>query len=137
MELTASCNWKSELNFEAEVGEIKFPISGMTKEDGSAQGLTPKPLLLVSLSGCTALDVISILMKMHHNPAFFSVEAKGEIAETHPKKFLSIHLIYHCSSEVPQSALEKAITLSIEKYCGVYATLISAVPITWEIKYEN
>jgi putative redox protein len=61
---------------------------------GTNLGPKPKPLLLVALGGCSAMDVISILKKMRIEPEYFNVKVDGEVTEEHSKHFTKIELIY-------------------------------------------
>jgi len=56
---------------------------------GKNQGPPPKDLLLVSLAGCTAMDVISILKKMREPVSWFNLKVSSDTADEHPKKFIS------------------------------------------------
>jgi putative redox protein len=65
----------------------------------------------------------------------FTIRTEGDITEEHPKHFTKIHLIYEFKGKnLPLDKLEKAINLSEERYCGVWATYRKAMEITYEIK---
>ncbi|MCK9204622.1 MAG: OsmC family protein [Bacteroidales bacterium] len=128
-------SWISGLVFKAEANGFNILLDADEKAGGTNQGPRPKTLLLASLGGCTGMDVISILKKMHISPEFFNVRVEGEVTEEHPKHFTRIHLIYEFrGKDLPLEQLQKAITLSQEKYCGVSATLRKSVVITSEIR---
>ena len=59
--------------FEAEVNGFKLMLDAEPAVGGKNQGPRPKPLTLVSLAGCTGMDVISILKKMKVEPEYFNV----------------------------------------------------------------
>lgn len=102
---------------------------------GRNLGPKPKPLLLVSLAGCTGIDVISILKKMRVEPEYFNVKAEGELTEEHPKHYKRIHLIYEFKGKDLQiDKISKAINLSQEQYCGISETLRKSVELTSEIR---
>jgi putative redox protein len=72
---------------------------------------------------------------MRIEPEYFNVRAEGEVTEDHPKQFTKIHLVYEFrGKDLPLESLQKAISLSQDKYCGVSATLRKSVEITSEIK---
>jgi len=105
---------------------------------GTDKGPRPKALLLVSLAGCTAMDVISILGKMRVQPEAFRIETDGELTEEHPKYYHKLHLRYvFKGKDLPVDKLEKAVSLSQERYCGVSAMLSKAATITHEIVIES
>ena len=90
-----------------------------------ALGQTPTQLLLMSLAGCMAIDVLMILQKSRVPVESLEVEAVGERAEDVPKRFHTIRLLYRLTgpSEDHQEKLERAIALSRDKYCSVLHTL--------------
>lgn len=97
----------------------------ITVDGDGAQGQTPTQLLLMSLAGCMAIDVLMILEKSRVPVESLEVEAIGERAETVPKRFVAITLVYRLSgpSEEDQAKLDRAIELSRDKYCSVMHTL--------------
>jgi putative redox protein len=104
---------------------------------GADLGAKPKTLLLTALGGCTAMDVVSILKKMQVEFAGLKIHASADLTEEHPKVFKSIHIKYLFSGKgLPMDKLEKAVNLSLDKYCGVSAMLAKACPITHEIVVE-
>ena len=120
--------------FEANVNGFNIMIDADEAVGGRNLGPRPKPLSLVSLAGCTGMDVISILKKMRVEPEGFNVEVEGELTEEHPKYYHKIHIKYSFSGkDLPMEKLEKAVNLSQERYCGVSAMLSRAAAITHEI----
>lgn len=102
---------------------------------GRGRGARPQSLLLVSLAGCTAMDVISILRKKRQDVTSLEVRARGEKAEEHPKVYTRIWLTYLVTGrEVDPAAVERAIELSLTRYCPVAGLLREVVPI--ESRYE-
>jgi len=94
----------------------------------------PKGLTLTSLAGCTAMDVISILGKMRVKIDAFEVVTDSVITDEHPKKFTEIIIKYIFKGEnIPLPKVKDAITLSLENYCGVAATLAPVVKISHQI----
>jgi putative redox protein len=134
MQLNTKIEWEQGLAFRAHLDGFDFVIDGTPEAGGRNLGPRPKGLTLVSLLGCTAMDVISILGKMKVKVEKFAVTAEATLAEEHPKKFLAIKVIYAFTGPgLASEPLRKAIALSEEKYCGVRATLTPAVRISHEI----
>ena len=128
-------NWKKGMAFEAEVDDFKFMMDAKKEHGGAGEGPRPKPLMMVSLAGCTGMDVISILRKMRVEPEDFNIVVDGELTEEHPKKFIKMHIIYEFKGkDLPIEKLQKAIDLSQERYCGVSASYRESIEITHEIK---
>ncbi len=126
--------WTGDMAFEAETNGFKIKLDAEEGVGGKNTGPRPKPLTLVSLGGCTGMDVISILTKMRVKPDYFNVEVTGELTEEHPKYYNKIHIVYTFSGdELPMAKLEKAINLSQDRYCGVSEMLRKVATITHEI----
>ena len=129
-----NAQWKDGMAFEAEVNGFKIMLDADEAVGGENLGPRPKALTLVSLAGCTAMDVISILKKMRVEPSYFNVEVEGELTEEHPKYYHLINIRYIFSGDnLPLDKLEKAVNLSQERYCGVSAMLTKVAKITHEI----
>lgn len=104
------------------------------KAGGTDSSVRPAELVLVGLGGCTAMDVISILRKMRVPFEDFEVEVNAEEAEEHPKVLTKIELVYRVTGDVPEDKLEKAISLSQERYCSVSTMLGKTAQISY--RYE-
>ena len=92
---------------------------------------TPIEMLLVSVAGCTAADVISILKKKRQDVTDYRVEIEGVRKDDHPKAFIKFHVhhIVH-GRNVSDKAVADAVLLSDEKYCSVAATVRPTAEIT-------
>lgn len=131
------CTWTDGMSFETEIAGHKIVLDADPAVGGKDRGPTPKPLLLVSLIGCTGMDVVSILNKMHQNHTFFNVRVEAEITEEHPKTYTKMTVIYEFkkSDNLDEKKVEKAVSLSQDRYCGVSALLKKAIPLDYEIRY--
>lgn len=98
---------------------------------GSNAGFRPMELLLVAFGGCSGMDVISILRKKRQQVTGLEINIKGEKSDSAPKIYKEVHIEYVVTGKsVEQQAVERAIMLSLEKYCSVGATLAKAGTIT-------
>ncbi len=130
------CNWKGGMAFGVEVNDHEITIDAVEQFGGKDRGPQPKPLLLVSLGGCTAMDVVSLLKKMRVDFEDISVNVSGELTDEHPKYFKKIHVTYIIKGDnVDTAKVEKAVILSQDRYCGVSAMLVKVSDLTHEIKY--
>ena len=109
-----------------------------TKADvgGNEAATAPMELLLISLGGCTAMDVLSILEKMRQPVQDFRVELEAEHAPEHPKVYTRIRLLYVVNGHVEPRKLERAIELSQTTYCSVTAMLRKSVDIETSYRIE-
>ena len=113
-------------------------IDGPENFGGSYAGNSPKELLLLSLAGCTASDVASILKKKRVNFNNFEVNVTAEVMEEHPKVFTKIDLEYVIhGTDVQPRDVERAIELSQSTYCSVTAMLKKAVEINHTYRIEE
>jgi putative redox protein len=134
MKKNITVNWREKMAFEADIDGHKIVMDASPKVGGENNGPTPKPLLMASLGGCTAMDVISIARKMRQDISSFEIELTGEIEDEFPKPYASIHMIYKFKgNDLDREKLDKAVNLSQDRYCGVSATLRKAMGITHEI----
>jgi putative redox protein len=134
MKQEISISWKDGMAFEAEVNGHKLMLDAGEQHGGRNLGPRPKPLMLVALAGCTAMDVVSILAKMRVELDNFDVSVEGEQSEEQPVHYTSMHIVYEFwGKDLPKDKLEKAISLSQERYCGVSAVYSKVMPVTYSI----
>lgn len=114
-------HWKGGLTFESDNPSGKLVTMDTNIEGQNNRfGLSPKAMMLSSLAGCSALDVISTLDKMKEKIEDFKIEVSGELTDEHPKYYHSVVVNYHFyGSNLNQKKCERAVDLSVEKYCGV------------------
>jgi len=138
MKSSVNVEWQKNMHFISNVNGIIINLDADESSGGENLGPRPKPLLLTALGGCTGMDIVSILKKMHVDLEYFNVKVEGVSEEEHPKKFTSMHLIYEVKAgNITKEKLEKAISLSMNKYCSVKATLDLAVNITYEYRIQD
>jgi putative redox protein len=132
----ASVTWSKGMSFTgtADSGFV-VPLGTDPSVGGDNDGFRPMELMAVSLAGCTAMDVISILQKKRQNVTGFEVKVNGARADEHPKVFTAIAIHYIVRGHnIDAGAVERALDLSKTKYCPAQAMLGQVAPI--EISYE-
>ncbi len=101
-------------------------------------GVKASDLLLLSLIGCSAHDVVAILQKQKQQVRSFRVVAEGEQDNDPPWRFRKIRICYKLVGQnLNEGFIKRAIELSQDKYCSVYATLRDAVEITSDYEIES
>lgn len=101
---------------------------------GVKDGQSPTELLLSSLAGCGAVDIVVILQKRKKTIGNFIIETTGVRRDESPRRFLEIHNKYIITSpDITDEELNKAAALSLEKYCSVAASLNSKITFSAEI----
>jgi putative redox protein len=136
--LTATVNWTARMHFQ---GRSEFahevPIDHPPPL-GAGEGIKPMELTLMSLAACGAQTVVSLLEKMRQDVTSFSVRAEGKRQDDHPRVFTAIHLEFKVAGKALDRALvEKAVRLTEQKYCPVWAMMKTAVAITSTIELEE
>ena len=101
---------------------------------GEGKGMRPMQVVLSALGGCSSIDVIHILRKQRQPLQDFSVKLHAERVDSIPKVFKEIHVEYILTGALDPAKVEKAISLSMEKYCSVTKMLEPTVNITWSYK---
>ena len=113
-------------------------MDGPENFGGSDAGIRPKELLLLSLAGCTASDVVSILQKKRVKLDDFEMNISADMTEEHPKVYSKIDLEYVFYGEnIKEKDVERAIELSETKYCGVTAIFEKAMDIKHSYRIEQ
>ena len=109
-----------------------------TASIGAAEkGWRPMELLLVSLAGCSSIDVIAILKKQRQQIDDFTIEVSGERVEGTPAPYKSINVHFVVSGDIKESKLEKALELTKGKYCSVYFSLHPEIDVSYTYTLEN
>ena len=118
---TVTTVWKENMQFETDnPSGHKVLIDTSEENGGNNSGLGPKAMMLSSLAGCSGLDVVSLLNKMRTEITDFKMEVTGELTEEHPKYYNKVSVDYHFyGTDLDEEKINKAVKLSVDKYCGV------------------
>ncbi len=128
---TIELHWHSDLNF---IGTDQKGHSVVIDGD-KIIGLSPVELLLHSLAACAATDVVEIVRKQRATLHRLSVRVDGTRRDEYPRKYIAIHLAFTMHVDnLSMAQAERAIALSLDKYCSVRASLDPAIPITTSIE---
>jgi putative redox protein len=138
MKDSINLKWLENMAFEADIDGEKISLDTSPEHGGTGQGPRPKPLMMVALAGCTAMDVVSLMKKMRVEVEDFSVRVDGELTDEHPKQFTGMEIVYSFKGQnIDEEKIKKAINLSLEKYCGVSATLKKAIKLSHRIEINS
>jgi putative redox protein len=133
-----SIKLKSNMSFEVCVNGHKMIIDAAEEFGGNNEGPRPKSLMLVALAGCTAMDVVLMLRKMRIQFNDLRIDVDGNVTDEHPKHFDQMHIKYIINGkDIPGDKINKAIDLSLEKYCGVNYSYRNSMKITHELIIEE
>jgi putative redox protein len=119
------------LNFSATTPRgHRVRLSSSADGEANREAPTPMEMVLIALAACSGMDVISVLRKMRQEPAGYDIEIEGERAPEYPRVYTAIEMRHELRGAVSDAAARRSISLSMEKYCPVFAMLSPGVAIT-------
>lgn len=122
--------WKRNNQFEST------NLGGNLMIDTEGNGYRPKALMLSSLAGCSGLDIVSLLKKMRAEVDNIEIDVAAELTDEHPKYYKNVHVEYKFYGKgFKKDKIEKAVNLSVDKYCGVMEMFRQFAEVTTEIIY--
>ena len=132
--MECTINWlaASGMGFVAETGSGHVLMMDGAP-DGGGRNLAPRPMetVLAGTGGCTAYDVVLILKRGRHDVRGCQVKVTSERAPVDPKVFTKIHMHFTVTGkDLPDTAVQRAIQLSHEKYCSASIMLGKTAEIT-------
>ena len=139
MATTARITWVQDALFVGESGSgHTITMDGSPDDGGRDLGARPMEMVLLGMGGCTAIDVASMLRKQRQDVRDIIVELEAERADDFPKVFTSVKLIYRVRGKKLNRALvERAVSLSDEKYCSATAMIRKSATVTHQIVLED
>ncbi len=112
-------------------------LDGAASVGGEGKGMRPMELLLTSVASCSVFDVVSILKKQRQPLEDIQVKATGDrAAEGDAKPFTALHFTFMLKGDIDRAKAERAVKLSVEKYCSVGASLDPNIPVTFATQIE-
>jgi len=134
--MNARVTWSKGLSFTGTADSgFTLPLGSDPDIGGSDDGFRPLELMAVSLAGCTAMDVISIMQKKKQSVTAFEVEVQTDRATEFPKVITHAVISYSITGHgIDEKALLRSIELSATKYCPAQAMLNKVFPI--DLVYE-
>ncbi|MGB7263273.1 MAG: OsmC family protein [Albidovulum sp.] len=133
--MKARVKWAEDRTFIGEAGTGHKIAFGTAHGDGTKPGPSPMELLLIGTGGCSAYDVVSILEKGRERIEDCVVELDADRAETDPKVFTRIHMHFIVKGRaLDPKKVERAIDLSVEKYCSASAMMAATAAVTHDFE---
>lgn len=131
--------WIENMQFEStnpSGGTIR--IDAGPKNGGDNKGLRPKALMLSALAGCSGLDIAHLIKKMRLDVSNFKIETDGLLTDTDPATYHTVIVDYHFyGANLDEGKLQRAVDLSIEKYCGVMDMFREFADVQTNIYYHK
>jgi putative redox protein len=134
--MKARAKWVEGMAFMGEAGSgHAVMMDGAPEYGGRNIGIRPMEMLLIGLAGCTGFDVVQILKKGREPVTGCEVEVEAERATDDPKVFTKIHLAYRVTGPgLAPGKVQRAVTLSKEKYCSASIMLGATAAFTYAIE---
>jgi putative redox protein len=124
----------SGLAFNAQIGNHNVLMD--SSETGADTGASPKKLMLAALAGCTGIDVVSILNKMKVPFSDLAIDVTAALTDIHPKMYKEVTVNYQIRVQNDhRKNVLKAVKLSQDKYCGVYAMFTAFSTVTSQVTF--
>jgi len=123
-----------EFGMLAKAGNHELRLDNAVEFGGKDRGFRPMELMLISLAGCSAIDIIHILKKGRHEIHSYSSEVVASRREEMPRIFDSIELVITVDTDASDGVLERAVELTKTKYCSAFAVLEASVPVGLKIQ---
>ena len=135
----ASVNWRGKLSFTGTADSgFELRLGADPDVGGDSDGFRPMELIAIGLAGCTAMDVISILIKKRLEILSFDVSVHADRCVEHPQVFTNAAIEYKLRGrKIDRASVERAVELSETKYCSARAMLSKAFPIERKISIEE
>ncbi|MGI3186226.1 OsmC family protein [Nioella aestuarii] len=136
--MKARVKWAENRTFIGKSGTGHNFVFGTKEEDGTTPGPSPMELVLIGTGGCSAYDVVSILEKGREPIEDVVVELDADRAEGTPAVFTRIHMHFIVTGRgVNPAKVERAIQLSVEKYCSASAMMAKTAEVTHGFEVIN
>ena len=134
--MNISVNWVDGLLMvgKSDSGHT-ITMDGPPESGGENLSVRPMEMLLLGVAGCTMIDVVTTLKKMRQDLSHLETKINAERATDHPKVFTDIHIQFILKGQnLDEKKVDKAITLSAEKYCSASIMLSETATITHDFK---
>ena len=129
----ARLEWTGEgLRFR---GAGTHPVTPEIEIDGDGESsASPMIALLIAAAACSSIDVVMILQKMRVNLTQLSVDIEGVRRDADPRRFDALHLRFRLNGDaLDQTKAERAVSLSVEKYCSVVHSLAPDIALSYDV----
>lgn len=128
---TVVARWNAGRRFVAvDSAGHSFVMDAKPEHHGEGSGMRPLEVVLAGLAGCTGIDVIGILEKQRQPVEGLEVIVRAEQREEQPRIYVRIEVEYVVKGAVAPKQLERAISLSEEKYCSVKGMLVPEIEMS-------
>lgn len=130
--------WTPPMRFEGLAPSQARTVMAERREGVTPEGPSPMETVLMAACACSGIDVVEILEKMRAPLAALQIEAEAERANEPPRVFTKIRLCYRARGEgLTVDQVQRAVALSVDKYCSVSAMLRRTAELSYEVAVED
>ena len=137
--MKARVKWVEDRTFVGASGSGHKVVLGTAfGPEAHTPGPSPMELVLIGTGGCSAFDIVHILEKGREAIEDCVVELEAERAERDPKVFTRIHMHFVVKGRgLAPEKVERAVSLSVEKYCSASAMLAKTAKLTHDFEVTD
>lgn len=131
--------WQEDMEFKIDfpLGE-SLTLTSLPRDRRPGPGPSPVEAVQASVAACTGMDVVMILRKMRKTVESFSLEIDATRREEEPRIYTHMEIIYRLAGpDLDASSVQRAVTLSQDKYCSVTAMLKNSVQFSRRIELNG
>jgi len=133
--MKARVDWVEGRTFRGEAPDGHKIVFGRGVDGAPPPGPSPMELLLMGTGGCSVFDVVHILERGRETVEDCWVEVDADRAETDPKVFVRVHMHFVVKGPgLTAKKVERAVALSVEKYCSASAMLAKTAAMTHDVE---
>ena len=133
--MPVKATWIKEMEFQVQAtsGET-LTLASVPKDRRPGPGPSPTEAVQAAVAACTGMDVVSILQKMRKTLSTLRIEVEATRRDEHPRIYTHLVLIYYLEGpDLDEASVQRAVHLSLEKYCSVAAMLRPTVQLAYRI----
>jgi putative redox protein len=137
--MKARIKWIEDVAFVGESGSgHAIVLDGAADAGGRNLGVRPMEAVLIGMGTCAAYDVVTILRKGRNNLTDCEVHLEATRADEIPKVFTTVHMRFVVSGkELKDAAVNRAVSLSAEKYCSATAMIEKTAKVTFDYEVRD
>lgn len=132
---TGTVKFVDGMKVQGSAGDHRMMLDSAPEHGGENAGFRPMELMALSIAGCTAMDVLSLLRKMRQHFTDLDVRVEAERAAEHPKVFTNVAVLYTVRGRnLDESKVKRAVELSHKKYCPAIGTVRGVAEINAHVE---
>ncbi|MFD2830653.1 OsmC family protein [Corticicoccus populi] len=131
--------WQGDILFESTGENSGHSVKMDAKKEAGGSGSAPSPMEMVlhGVAGCMGIDMCVIMRHHMDKVTKLELELNGDRAETEPKRYTNVEILVSIDGDVPRKTAQRAVDLSLDKYCSAVNSLNAEVTAVLELNGEQ